>query len=833
MASFLKRRVGRVFSRPRNLKRDLKRQADEAYWRRRSESSHRRLLAVSRRYRFSVVVASLRRGLPIMSGTANSCLIALLIGGSLAGLILALEKVLIPFIPGLVPAGETLGSFSTVVLPVQAGFLGFYLATVGIVLGHSYENVSESVRQLILQDARTLRRLRWLCRALGYGLVLVLLGSAGQALGYLTVGVYALLAALGVVCFFRLAFGAFKLFDPAVLGIGPVMELSNAIGQLGSKGLHGHDAVLRHTARKTDRSLRTLSEIVTLTGERQSHDRTGLRRMTIVLLEIVKVYSDKKHLLKPDSGWFLSKPVYPRWVETNPDEMALALKTSTPLLTRTEPKPDWLEQRVAELGSSALKACVEANDTDSALHITSEMANAARMLARRYWIDDAVRFAGIFHDGCLALRPLSESDTANEAFYAVADNPRIVLTTLLLGWKEAVTSWPSEIQGIVDSNEWDRNRKATVRMRGPARMLKATQRLLRQVRAERDIEGHRVTPKWFLRSELATECILSLQEFSDDLPRLLDQYFVKENEQQHPSHVRASIGLQALQTIAKADLLAEAIPKVIEELEGLQQGHAPSETPEVIQLPERLRSCRARVLKRMAESAPDLRPEKSTSRPDYSGQVLATLVHHTEQAIADGDTAVVVDLFPAALSCTMDQQNHMVTTYKPPQYQFTSWVLHPTIDLLELSGLALIYEALRNDASAEPVRVEWHSWIQGIEDPTIRASLLLRMLDDEATDLVLASRREFEWNRRLTERVIKAGYAMPRYSPFTETPAWNAPRLFKILRISEDRPMSRLVTPRAIFAGEVIAPLSGEPEEQLRERPGLKHYYTTSDRASQ
>ena len=768
-----------------------------------------------------------------MSGTANSCLIALLIGGSLSGLMLALERVLIPFIPGLVPAGETLGSFSMVLLPVQAGFLGFYLATVGIVLGHSYENVSESVRQLILGDARTLRRLRWLCRALGYGLVLILFGSAGQALGYLTAGGYALLAALGVVCFFRLAFGAFKLFDPVVLGIGPAIELTNAIDRLGSKGLHGHDAVLRHTARKTDHSLQTLSEIITLTGERQSHDRTGLRRMTTVLLEIVKAYSDKKHLLKPDSGWFLSKPVYPRWVETNSDEMALALKTSTPLVTRTEPKPDWLEQRVAELASSALKACVEANDTDSALHITREMANTAWIMARRYWIDDAVMFAGIFHNRCLALKPSSDSDRANEAFYAVADNPRFVLTTLLLGWKEAVTSWPSEIRGIVDSNEWERNRKPTVRMRGPARMRKATQRLLRQVRAERAIEGHRVTPKWFLRSELATECILSLKEFSDDLPRLFDQYFVKETKQQHPPHVRASIELQALQAIAKAELLADAIPKTIKELEELQQGHAPLETPEIGQLPERLRSCRARVLKRIAESASDLRPEKTTSRPDYSGQVQATLVHHTEKAIAEGNTALVTDLFPAALSCTMVQQEHMITTYKPPQYQFTSWVLHPTIDLLELSGLALIYEALRDDASAEPIRFQWRSWIHGIEDPTVRASLVLKVLDNEATDLVLASRKEFEWNRRLDERVIKAGYAMPRYSPFAETPEWNAPRLLKILRISEDWPMSRSVTPRAIFAGEVISPLSGESEEQLRKRPGLKHYYTASDWSSQ
>lgn len=725
MADSPKGRVGRPFRRQRNLKRVLKRQSKEAYWHRRRMSDLRRLRFVSGRYSFRTGISNLRQGQPIVSSTAMSCFLAVLTGGLLSMLFWGMELVLtghsfFGFL--LLEDGSALEVFPTLAVPVLAAFLGFYLATVGIVLGHSYEGVPESVRQLVLRDPGTRRRLRWLCRALGYGLVLILLHSLGQEFGLLTGGGYSLLVGWGMWCFFRLAFGAFKLFDPVVLGFGLLPELSRAIRRLGSKGLFGDNAVLLHTARKADRALRVVSDIIWLVSDRPSSDQTRLAAMTTLLLRRMQDYAGRKHLLEPESGWFLPKTVYPRWVEANQDEASIAVKASTPLLTRTEPQYDWLEQRVAELASSALRVCVEANDTDSALGITQEMANTAWTLARHYWIDEAIVFAGIFHDRCIALKPGSDSDGGNAALYAVADNPRFVLTTLLLGWKEAVLSWPSQMGEMVDSNEWDIPGKGEMRIRGPARLRRATQRLLQKVQAELDIGGERVTPKWFLRSELATECIFSLRQCADDLPQLLDQYFAKENASDHPPDVRASIGLQALQTIAKADLLAEAIPKAIEELEGLQQGHAAIETPEVALLPERLRSCRAEVLRGIAKTASDLRPEKTTTRPDYFGQVLATLLHHTEQAIADGNTALVENLFGATLSTTLIQQKHLVLTYKPPHYQFSNWVLHPMIDLLELSGLALIYEAIRDDASAEPVRVAWRSWIHGIENPASRAS---------------------------------------------------------------------------------------------------------------
>ena len=65
---------------------------------------------------------------------------------------------------------------------------------------------------------------------------------------------------------------------------------------------------------------------------------------------------------------------------------------------------------------------------------------------------------------------------------------------------------------------------------------------------------------------------------------------------------------------------------------------------------------------------------------------------------------------------------------------------------------------------------------------------------------------------------MAAGYARPRYGPFDPSPRRDAPRLVGMLNVDFG------ITPGAVFAGEVLGPLSGETEE-LMDRPGLRRYY--------
>ena len=320
---------------PRDLRREVAQQSTERYWRRRVRARSRRLWFVEHRYRFSSLINRVRHRAGIVRSTLLGLLRAVALGGVLIAAVLTIEQALIHYFTlPLVPGTETpppMGAFPTLAVQVSASLLGFYLASVSIVLGTSYHNVPAEVRKLVLENARTRLYLASIGSSIGAGLALMLLRSLGGTFGYLPLIAYALLVVFSGWAFIRLAFGAFYLFDPLELSEEPLRTLDQAIDQFGSKGLLGDQAVLQARSQDANRALGILDHLINLTSERASVDKKDLARMVERLLACVQSYAVRKHLLAPTSAWFRPEPAYPRWVESDYSAMIIALRTSTPL----------------------------------------------------------------------------------------------------------------------------------------------------------------------------------------------------------------------------------------------------------------------------------------------------------------------------------------------------------------------------------------------------------------------------------------------------------------------------------------------------------------------
>ena len=396
-----------------------------------------------------------------------------------------------------------------------------------------------------------------------------------------------------------------------------------------------------------------------------------------------------------------------------------------------------------------------------------------------------------------------------------------------MGWRDAIVRWTDEINEVVATTNWGGANTTVVQVRGPVRVGTAAQRLLREVQAEIEVEGHRVTPDWYLRFALANECILSLREFAKQLPEHFESFTEPALSRPSPI-VKAATGAHALQALAKAQLVVDAIQQAVDNLDNLRPMRDPQPVEELDTLAERVESCLFPVIEHLAEAIVKLSPERSRSSPDLFGQAFYTLIHHTEDAIANGDVKLVDSAFSKILMATLIRQEHVLSTYTPPSYLVNSAIFDPVIDLLELSGLAMIYSAIRDDQSDEPVRQAWLEYIRSCAQPEDAAKRVLNLLDlaDGGFWFGISPRSiaRTEWEMRLSNRIIEAGYAIPEYSPFDREPTWTAPPLIKMLGVSESMP-SVYLDPRTIFASEVIGPLSGEPDEVLRVRPGLQRYY--------
>ena len=822
-AASFRRRV-----RERHLKRLLKEQSTESYWRRRESSRSRRLWLVANRYHLDSNANKIRENISITLGVIPSLLGAFAFGGILFGVVLVIERGLAQYVASsLIPTESVspLGAFPTLAVQVTASLLGFYLASVSIVLGTSYRNVSADVRAIVLGSTRTRLYLKSIGMAIGAGLTIVLLGSIDFSYGYLTISVYALLIMFSGWAFAQLASRAFDMFNPIVLKEEPLRVLYRALNRLGSKGLSENEAVLRATARQVDRALRTLAELITMANNRATPDRDGLAQLVVDLLVGVQLYAYRKHLVVPTSEWFLREPVYPKWIETDFGTTSMAVETATPLQPRMAPVTDWLEKRSAELVGTALAGCVRADSRDATLRITRAAASTAHRLAERYHLDEAIMFAGIIRDRCRVIQ------SNNNAAVALAAEPPLILASLLLGWREAITSWPEEIRRVVAETAWGRAKTKVVQIHGSARVRTAAQTLLREVQAEHAIEGRRRSPDWYLQSALSAECVLSLREFAEQLPLLVDEFVESATTQPSPV-ARAMAEGQALQALSKAQLVCDTIAHVTEEFDTLRVGHGAQPIVEMEDLAKQIRVHEFRILASLAVSIAGLRPEHSQSAPDLFGQTFFTLIHYTEYAIANGNIELLRALFPSVVSATLVIHEYARVTYVPPTYEGNSTIFDFLLDILELSGLAIVYEALRHDSSAELVRQGWAALFQSSGQPEVMAKQFLDILDlaDGQPSLGITPRdyARTQWEIGLTNQIVGFGYAQPEYVPFDDPPRWNAPRLIKMLGVSEMMP-SIFLRPRTIFAVEVIAPWSGEAEETLRARPGLRKYYEESD----
>lgn len=824
--------ITKSYWRRRSLRQVSGRIMTNGYWRRRERSADRRFKVLRVKYHTATSFSNLTTSVAIIRRGVIGTLKASLFGVLLIGGVMAMEALLIRHagLPVLLPKSSApFGTFPGLAAQILAALLGFYLATVGIVLGNAYQDVADSVRQLVLRNAVTERYLRIVGMSIGAGLAIVLLQSLQIVwFGYLSIAAYALLVALSAWALATLAIGAFNLLNPISLGGEPLLGLYQAISRIDSKGFHADDPVLNVTASKADDDLSTLAELIRLTKDRKSVSRVGLVRMVTGLLVELESYSQKKHHLSPDSRWFRKRVAYPRWVESEHSARSMALKTSMPLEPQEEPMPDWLERRVAVLVSAAIEACVATEDKEQALIVIRKVGLTARVLANEGRVDEATDFANVVTEGC---RNIDVNSDVVAIVYA--DFPT-VFSNILMGWRDAIDQWPEEIERVVYATDWDNPKTRMVQIRGPERLRQTAQTLLYQISSEHSIEGKRITPDWYIQSVLAWECIQSVREFLDQFTDRIGQVVrVARVEEMSPNH-QAVLGTQSLQMLSRADYIIDSMSDLVADLESLREGFNPTSMPEIETTSEVIKTYRFVVLDALAETLTQLAPEGTKDEPDYFGDALYRLTHYAEEAIAGGDQALVTSIFPSTLSATMKLHDYMLRTYRPPTYEITPGVFDPFLDILDLSGFALIYEAIRGDQSAEPVRNAWGNWINDAADPKRAATRILDHLDIVDSTFTVISQMRTEWEMRAAQEIIRAGYDRPEPALFLpdeppESPMWNAPPLIKMLMVSEHMPSLNL-DPYVIFAAEVVSPLSGEDESILRERPGLRRYFEVADR---
>ena len=747
------------------------------------------------------------------------------------GPILYLESQLLPGIaPGVVEANESIAGFAefrNLAVQVLAALVGFYLATVGIVLGNAYQDESTSVRSVILANRDSRFYLQLLGWTIGAGAALAFIEAFGIVnAGVISTSFFGLFVALSGLAFARLANGAFQLMDPSFLSIEPLRTLDDSLSRLRKLPLPDDDEVLRANSLDARKAIDLLTEIAELAVERKSAGRSSLRQVVNALLSRLRQYSARKHLMAPTSGWFIDSPVYPSWFEAADLKRSRALESHLPLPPSFEPETDWFEKGIAKVAAIGIRACIVADDTKNARGIMANCIASARSLATGCRVEDALSFCRVLSD------EIGEIDELNKTAGVIRVETPTLLHQAFAGWREAIELWPAEVKDAVARTNWDDSKTRLVHIKGTTRVWVAAQQLLKEVQAEHAVEGRRISPDWYLEYCLALECVLSLREFSSQFSEIVRGYMEFGAQESFSKETRAAFALQTIRMLQQVRLLAESIPRVVQELDRSLDGHVDMESPETAGLIASTTTLRRTAVTELSKLIVELEPTHSDSKPDLFGESIYTLLHCLEQEISTGQTELDPHWIRRLLAASWSFQTFVASKYQPPTFKSTPAVWDPMLDVLELSGLALIYEAIRNDQSAEPVRSAWKAWADAQKSPHDFVRAVLDILDAASSWLMPMSIRRTGWEERMVSSIDKAGMARPaRFGIEGREERWNAPKIVKLLDIS---PSYRhvLIKPHALFAGIALAELGSEPEHQLRKRPGLRLFFEQLDLVS-
>ena len=738
------------------------------------------------------------------------------------------------------PAVQPPAAVPAVVATILASLLGFYLASATIVLHQSLGVASWRVRSYVFTNYQARIQVLLLVFGVVANVLLLWAWSAGApASGPFVALLYVELCGFAGGAFYRLMRGTFRMHDPATLAMQPARNVQRFILWLeGIETLSEHEEARRRLAQVAG-DLDCLVEIAGFAPAR-ANGSPGIPWITAwSVCESLQRFSAHRHKVPLTADWSAAaEPFY----------MPASL-TAGSLSDALHPQPGgdaaWFARRAARVLAGSLTV----PPPGSTQRMRDDFLPVARMaVAKMSFRGDyqgALTFideiAACAHPGAAdVVTPLvaalmekhAEAAQAGWPFHKddVGRGARLLAMTPPSSPAAALPG-PPLVRAAGQRIHAERHLAWRVQHEPPETvgLSAGTAKALRQAQAAREPDRER-----YARAALS-------QAYSEDVALLVEEWARRARDVdtgrfsgELPAAATAGIGwLAALDAMASASVAAQAHRKALEDLASVGLPSTEDAVP-AQDASSLMGETRHAVLEALASTLADA-PAEPDAAPDYRGAVALTLAEALGRDLArrDNDTAGIV--FPKLLASALETA---AGPWREGEDTARGLAIAPLLAVIELSGLALAYEELRADEGAAAVSRAWggastHEW------PMARqAQAGLDALDEEELEhLSLHAWRWFAmvvgWQKALAEAIADRGFA---YAPSPSGPPQaprDAPPGIRILGVLPPPFSGFAVTPAALAGALILAPRSGETDEQLRARPALRAYFEAIEPSQQ
>ena len=662
-----------------------------------------------------------------------------------------------------------------------AGLLiGLYLTAVSIVIGTVYSGVTTSVLRLILHERVNNAYLHSTACLGALSVELLVALSLGYKLGIVAGVVTSALSIFCVLGIIVLALRTFFFFDPTSV----LYDIAHSFGEAvkgAAGGLGWTNAAVQLYYRQTAASyLDAFAELLRLAAAKPHLRNTSLVEAISLLQTMYRDYGLQKSLIPTSSYWFERKYEHQDWLLAQGSQVEMALSTGTALSTRAVPDHLWVEETILPLLTEAMLATTDGRDHLAVYEVTERLQAILQELLEH----GAIRETWLLHETLNRLvlsvgRTISEFQRTSrtdslmgrvegiehaKGAFAIVDIGGLSLVSTCLGTMNAVRANSAQaVATLLDGITWGDSR--SLYSLGLSRaVIERIEFLDDYLVREALAEGTQVTPRWFVERLLAE---MQYAASVDMLTCLVDSgvtgavHAIDELIKNDEPLLAASFIHRSIEAISKGEFHLNA---AVESLEGLRRLRREGD-PAWVTFDEnlyrrQLSDFRHSIVARLALVGTNLLAGNgSPELPDFLGQSYATLCESLYDALLHEADPNLSALASAVFELSTGQTMRLMRPTSTGQVAFET-ATDPLVDLMELSGHAIILSELRGVPHSELIFGLWDGWFSSRQLPERAAEFVLAVANERASDLPMTarSRRRFAWKSRTERELIASGY---------------------------------------------------------------------------
>ena len=696
-----------------------------------------------------------------------------------------------------------------------AAILALFFTAISVVASTGYAKLASDVRLLIINDDLNRRYLRLLAHLAAVSVIALIWDSLGhepKALPTLYIGV---LAVISFLCFFGLGARTFALFSPLSLLRHPIRTFFKQVNSVTPVGKRWLDPSFQAHARKVaTRQLEIIEELLeaALSDEHPSMKRV-VHEMTTEIHHMARFYSRKKAGIPARSEWFAKKPEFSRLQASMGTEVEIALATG--VVTPSAPVPDHyeIERRFDGLLGRCLVHTLESNNTADAVAQLLETHKTAIVRSTVFQHSEATAIARSTANIILSWLKRAEPGDSTLARLQVVDVTCVVAITPILDTPRILCGLPVDAPFAPALPLLQGDTRAIHMAYAPQSLIEDLEDILSRIDFERAVEDQVVTKKWYVEQLIADSYAKLTREIATTISNVLASLFLEFPRELLGAgrEVDASVWLQrSIEACNKADSQLRALESFYARL---KERHA-TESPWYEwdhRSQNEIRDVRRQVVLLICDCMPKtLHAVGNDTLPDVVG--------HSRLWIADELLTIMESkavasleqygkLFSAYFNSTLAVSGDMFgVARRPGKSDYGRAALDAMLDLLEMSGMAILFSELDGTPFRKLVEAIWDAYLDRLKDQT--ALIVDAWMGPLKTKLGLptlsaSSRQRFNWGQRLAEALRNRGAASDDDYPYRRPSTLHSSPIIRSLQLHRGYMFG---SPADYFAATYFAP---------------------------